>query len=127
MAKIRLKGGISLTDNQELKAPKFNFSDYDGSGRTVYHNNAEYIDFVTDNGSLYVCLVDGVTPSGSISSNSAFLKLVDRGPEGPKGKPGEDGAAAIEPRIGANFVNDQLKVTVNDRTVAVSPSLTGPT
>ena len=127
MAKIRLKGGISLTDNQELKAPKFNFSNYDGSGHTVYHNNAEYIDFVTDNGSLYVCLVDSVSPSGNIGSNSAFLKLVDRGPEGPKGKPGEDGAAAIEPRIGANFINDQLKVTVNDRTVAVSPSLTGPT
>jgi len=127
MAKIRLKGGISLTDNQELKAPKFNFSNYDGSGRTVYHNNAEYIDFVTENGSLYVCLVDSVQPTGSIGSNSAFLKLVDRGPEGPKGKPGEDGVSAVEPRIGANFVNDQLKVTVNDKTVAVSPSLTGPT
>ena len=127
MAKIKLKGGISLTDNPEVNVPKFNFSSYDGSGRTVYHNNAEYIDFVTENGSLYVCLVDSVQPTGSIGSNSAFLKLVDRGPEGPKGKPGEDGVSAVEPRIGANFINDQLKVTVNDKTVAISPSLTGPT
>lgn len=125
MVKNRLKGGIPLAGDPEVKMPKFNFSDYDGSGRTVYHNNDEYIDFVTYNGALYVCMVPTIAPTTS-APNEGFLKLVDKGEVGPKGTPGRDGASAIAPRIGANFINDQLAVTVNDRTVAVSPSLTGP-
>ena len=125
MVKNKLKGGIPLAGDPEVKMPKFNFSDYDGSGRTVYHNNDEYIDFVTYNGALYVCMVPTIAPTTS-APNEGFLKLVDKGEVGPKGTPGRDGESAIAPRIGANFINDQLAVTVNDRTVAVSPSLTGP-
>ena len=125
MANNKLRGPKPISGDPEVKMPKFNFSDYDGSGRTVYHNNDEYIDFVTYNGALYVCLVPTIAPTTSAPSEG-FLKLVDKGSVGPKGTPGRDGASAVAPRIGANFINDQLAVTVNDRTVAVSPSLTGP-
>ena len=125
MANNKLRGPKPISGDPEVKMPKFNFSDYDGSGRTVYHNNDEYIDFVTYNGALYVCLVPTIAPTTSAPSEG-FLKLVDKGSVGPKGTPGRDGASAVAPRIGASFINDQLAVTVNDRTVAVSPSLTGP-
>ena len=127
MTKIRYRSA-SISENPELKAPKFNFSSYDGSGNVTYCNNEEIIDFVTDGDSLYVCVVPSVTPShANLAEQEGFLKLVSRGPQGVRGPRGEDGDSAVAPRIDVNFDDDQLRVKVNGETKALSPSLTGPT
>lgn len=127
MGKITLRS-TSVSDNPELKAPKFNFSQYDSSGNTAYYNNDEIIDFVTDGNSLYVCVVPTVRPTkANLAEQEGFLKLVSQGPQGIQGRPGQDGLAAETPRIDASFDEDQLRIRINGETRALSPSLTGPT
>ena len=128
MGKIRMRSA-SISDNPELQAPTFNFSQYVVDGHTAYYNNEERIDFVTDGNSLYVCLAhDGVLPTHeNIAEQEGFLKLVSQGPQGTRGPRGEDGDSAVTPRIDVNFEDDQLRVKVNGETKTISPSLTGPT
>ena len=127
MGRLRMKSA-SISDNPELKAPKFNFSQYDSSGNTAYCNNEEIIDFVTDGNSLYVCVVPSVRPTkANIAEQEGFLKLVSQGPQGIRGPKGEDGTSAVTPKIDASFDDDQLRIRVNGETKALSPSLTGPT
>lgn len=128
MGKIRMRSA-SISDNPELQAPTFNFSQYVVDGHTAYYNNEERIDFVTDGNSLYVCLAhDGVLPTHeNIAEQEGFLKLVSQGPQGTRGPRGEDGDSAVAPRIDVNFEDDQLRVKVNGETKTISPSLTGPT
>ena len=124
MAKIKTRN-TSISDN--VNVPQFRFSSYDSSGRTIYCNNSEFIDFVTDGKSLYVCVVSSLTPSkANIAEQEGLLKIVSQGPQGIQGKPGEDGAAGVNPKIDVNFEGDQLRVKVNGETKALSPSLTGP-
>ena len=124
MAKIKTRN-TSISDN--VNVPQFRFSSYDSSGRTIYCNNSEFIDFVTDGKSLYVCVVSSLTPSkANITEQEGLLKIVSQGPQGIQGKPGEDGAAGVNPKIDVNFEGDQLRVKVNGETKALSPSLTGP-
>ena len=125
MGNLRLKSA-SVSDNPDLKAPKFNFSQYQ-VGQT-YCNNEDIIDFVTDGNSLYVCQVPSVTTSkANPAEQEGLLKLVSQGPQGPQGKKGDDGISGVTPRIDASFDDDQLRIRINGETKALSPSLTGPT
>ena len=122
----KIKTTINLASNPETtSAPKFNFFKHNPFESTTYYNNPERIDFITDDGALYVCLVDGSVATGELSTNANFLKIVDRGPEGAKGAPGRDGVSQ-DHVIDAHFVGKQLVFTVDGDTQAVSPDLTAP-
>lgn len=123
MGKLIMKSA-SLTNDSELKVPKFNFLRYQRN--VQYHNDENSIDFVTDGKSLYVCLVTCTPTHEKLADEPNFLKLVSEGPQGIKGPKGEDGSDAITPIINAEFVGDQLKLIVDDKVIALSPSLTGP-
>ena len=127
MGKLRVKS-TSISDNPQVKVPKFNFSQYDSSGNITYCNNEDIIDFVSDGNSLYVCVVPSVCPTkANIAEQEGFLKLVSQGPQGPQGRKGDDGISAVTPKIDASFDDDQLRIRINGETKALSPSLTGPT
>ena len=123
MATIKRK---SYTDNPELQAPKFNFSKYEVGA--TYCNNQDVIDFVTDEKSLYVCVLPTITASKTNpAEQEGLLKLVSQGPQGPQGRKGDDGTSGVTPRIDASFDDDQLRIKINGETRALSPSLTGRT
>lgn len=115
----------SITNSSETNAPKFNFSEY--SVGQVYHNNEHEIDFVTDNKSLYVCLVDTLqTSKENIEEQEGLLKIISQGEQGIQGQAGTNGAAGITPRIDAHFDGKQLIFSVDGKIKAVSPDLGGP-
>lgn len=115
----------SITNSSETNAPKFNFSEY--SVGQVYHNNEHEIDFVTDNKSLYVCLVDTLqTSKEDIEEQEGLLKIISQGEQGIQGQAGTNGAAGITPRIDAHFDGKQLIFSVDGKIKAVSPDLGGP-
>ena len=123
MGKLIMKSA-PLSSDPEIKVPSFNFSRYQRGEE--YHNDENRIDFVTDEKSLYVCLVSHTATEANIANEPGFLKLVSEGPQGIPGTKGDNGADAVTPTIGAEFIGDQLKLIINNKIAALSPSLTGP-
>jgi hypothetical protein len=123
MGKLIMKSA-SLSGDPEVKVPSFNFSRYEAGQE--YRNDENRIDFVTDGKSLYVCLVSHTATEANIANEQGFLKLVSEGPQGIQGIKGDDGADATTPIMSAEFIGDQLKLIINDKIAALSPSLTGP-
>lgn len=128
MAKIKLKSA-SLSSDPEVKAPVFRFNRF--VPNTRLENNSEYIDFVTDEKSLYVCAIDGGVTGNTIGeSSSILLKIVSQGEKGEKGTRGIDGAAGIVPEIGAEYIDigneKKLALTVDGQRKAMTGDLTPP-
>lgn len=116
---------VLASDPETTSAPRFNFRQYRVGD--VYHNDGNDIDFVTDNKSLYVCLVESVQASKeNIAEQEGLLKLVSQGEQGVPGANGSNGTPGVTPRIDAHFDGKQMIVTVNGAIKAVSPDLGGP-
>ena len=123
MGKLIMKSA-PLSGDPEVKVPSFNFCRYEAGQE--YHNDENRIDFVTDGKSLYVCLVSHTATEANVANEQGFLKLVSEGPQGIQGVKGDDGADAVTPVMSAEFIGDQLKLIINNKIAALSPSLTGP-
>ena len=123
MGKLIMKSA-PLSGDPEVKVPSFNFCRYEAGQE--YHNDENRIDFVTDGKSLYVCLVSHTATEANVADEQGFLKLVSEGPQGIQGAKGDDGADAVTPVMSAEFIGDQLKLIINNKIAALSPSLTGP-
>lgn len=131
---------LSATSN--VNAPKFNFREYVRGH--VYNNNSTDIDFVTDNGNLYVPVSDNVTANkDSAKLDSQFMLLVAKGEQGEQGVKGEKGADGRTPAVYARFDGKQMvfytnvldeegNIVYNDngtpatRRMAATNDLTGP-
>lgn len=115
-----------LANNPSTPAPKFNFRKY--STDTTFVNNSENIDFVTYDGSLYVCTSSTpIQPTHADPiENGGFLLVVAKGEDGKQGKQGKDGADGKIPQIGARFNGGQLEIFDSTGTrLTTSPDLTG--
>jgi hypothetical protein len=108
-------------------APKFNFKNYEQS-QSPFHNNESDIDFVTYNGSLYVCVEDGVSFRSGNPADNGFLLLVQRGADGRQGIDGKEGPMGPMPNYTLSFDGKQMIVVEQPSGIrkAVSPDLTGP-
>ena len=124
----KIKGSCSkqLANNPNTPAPIFTFKPYDAD-HSPFYNNPENIDFVTYNGSLYVCVYDGSTyQAGSPSANN-FLLLVEKGKDGRQGIDGKPGPVGPKPGYRMRFNGKQLEIFNEDGTrEAVSDELVGP-
>lgn len=124
----KIKGSCSkqLANNPNTPAPTFTFKPYDAD-HSPFYNNPENIDFVTYNGSLYVCVYDGSTyQAGSPSANN-FLLLVEKGKDGRQGIDGKPGPVGPKPGYRMRFNGKQLEIFNEDGTrEAVSDELVGP-
>lgn len=128
MAKIKLKS-TALSSDPEVKAPVFRFNAF--SPNTRLENNSEYIDFVTDEKSLYVCAIDGGVTGNTIGeSSNILLKIVSQGEKGEKGTPGINGAAGITPQIDAEYIDvgneKKLALKIDGKRKAMTGDLTPP-
>ena len=115
-----------LANNPSTPAPKFNFREY--STDATFVNNSENIDFVTYDGSLYVCTSSTpIQPTHTDPiENGGFLLVVAKGEDGKQGKQGKDGADGKIPQIGARFNGGQLEIFDSTGTrLTTSPDLTG--
>lgn len=115
-----------LANNPSTPAPKFNFRKY--STDATFVNNSENIDFVTYDGSLYVCTSSTpIQPTHTDPiENGGFLLVVAKGEDGKQGKQGKDGADGKIPQIGARFNGGQLEIFDSTGTrLTTSPDLTG--
>ena len=122
---MAIKRSVNTTNNPS-QGPRFNFKTY-SSADAPFHNNETDVDFVTYNGSLYVCVNDGTSFRSGDPANNGFLLLVQKGEDGRDGVPGRQGPAGPEPDYQLRFNGKQLIIS-DEHGVrkAVSPDLTGP-
>ena len=117
-----------IANNPETPSPVFNFYSYE-TGRT-YYNDENQVDFVTYDGSLYVCTdrekyAEEPTPE----RNGGFLLIVRKGETGRQGVSGRDGANGSTPEIKVKFEGKHLVIydAITQTRLASSPELVGPT
>lgn len=127
MSRGNIKCSKQIANDPKTPAPKFNFTEY--RLNTYYYNNPEVIDFVSSNGSLYVCTEDRVyAQKANIDEQSGFLCIVRKGADGKRGADGAEGRPGTSPEIGAKF--DGKRLVLYNMTTGVrmttSPDLTGP-
>ncbi len=125
------KRSIMAANDPQVSSVKFNFKEYKAEN-APFHNNSTDIDFVTYDGSLYVC-TDGTTNGapykpGSPADAGNFLLLVAKGEDGVRGADGRPGQPGPVPNISVRFDGTQLIITdANTGTrLATSADLTGP-
>lgn len=124
---MAIKRSVNTTNNPSL-GPKFNFYQYDVKpSREPFYNNDTDVDFVTYNGSLYVCVEDRTPFRSGDPAENGFLLLVEKGQQGRDGVNGERGPKGDEPDYQLKFDGKQLVIS-DEHGVrkAVSPNLTGP-
>ena len=97
----------------------------------AYHNNAEKIDLIAYDGSLYVVVEDErIYHTNNPLQEGGLLCVVRKGEKGNPGEKGDDGDTPEVPEIRARFDGGKLTVfTVQNgsqRRETVSPDLTGP-
>lgn len=126
-----------LASASNIDAPIFRFLEYDVRGQegVIYRNCASEIDFVTNDGNLYVPVIDNVVASkATAAEDSQFMLLVSKGGQGiqgVQGKPGKDGKT---PSVFARFDGKQMVFyTMEDidgipttKRIAATNDLTGP-
>jgi hypothetical protein len=126
-----------LASASNIDAPIFRFLEYDVRGQEgiIYRNCASEIDFVTNDGNLYVPVIDNVVASkATAAEDSQFMLLVSKGGQGiqgVQGKPGKDGKT---PSVFARFDGKQMVFyTMEDidgipttKRIAATNDLTGP-
>ena len=121
------KSSTQLAANSNTPVLHFNFSKYEDVLNKVCHNNAEVVDFVTANGSLYVCAVDGTKPTNAnIDEQEGFLLIIKHGEDGSKGEQGVPGIPGVSPNISVRFNGRVLQILEDGAVVASSADLTGP-
>ena len=109
------------TANDPRLGPVFNFKPYTREHQP-FHNNQSEIDFVTEGGSLYVCVEDGVNYKHGDPKDNGFLLLVKRGKDGRPGVDGQPGPMGPEPNYQLRFDGRQLVIIdQNGVRKAVSP------
>ena len=111
-----------ITSDSAISGPQFSFSEY--AVNTVYHNDGQKIDFVTDGEDLYVFAVrndeNEPTTKPTLKEEAAlgrFIKLVSKGNTGKDGAPGKQGPAGEVPRISARFDGKQLILKSGTETI----------
>lgn len=126
---MAIKGlkSTQLANDPTTSALKFNFKTYEQKN-SPFRNNSTDIDFVTYNGSLYVCVEDGVTYKAGNPADNGFLLLVQKGADGRQGIDGKEGPMGPMPNYSLSFDGKQMVVIEQPSGVrkAVSPDLTGP-
>lgn len=124
-----IKGGQVRTANDPTTpAPLFNFYQYQ-TGHT-YHNDPTRVDFVTYDGSLYVCTdAEKYASEPTPERNGGFLLIVKKGEDGQQGLMGRPGVDGSTPEIKVRFEGKQLVIydAVTQTRLASSPELVGPT
>ena len=126
---MAIKGTVvkQLANNPSTPAPKFNFYTY--TLHKTYHNNEQEIDFVTYDGSLYVCVEDGIyTTSSKPDENGGFLCIIKKGADGKPGIQGIQGKDGRTPEIKVKFEGKQLVIydAISGTRLSASADLTGP-
>lgn len=126
---MAIKGlkSTQLANDPTTSALKFNFKTYEQKNSPFY-NNSTNIDFVTYNGSLYVCVENGVSFKAGDPANNGFLLLVQKGADGRQGVDGKEGPMGPMPNYTLSFDGKQMVVVEQPTGIrkAVSPDLTGP-
>ena len=126
---MAIKGlkSTQLANDPTTSALKFNFKTYEQKN-APFRNNTTDIDFVTYNGSLYVCVEDGVPFRSGNPADNGFLLLVQKGADGRQGIDGKEGPMGPMPNYALSFDGKQLVVVEQPSGIrkAVSPDLTGP-
>ena len=129
---MAIKGlkSTQLANDPTTSALKFNFKTYEQKN-APFRNNTTDIDFVTYNGSLYVCVGDtgeGVPYKAGNPADNGFLLLVQKGADGRQGIDGKEGPMGPMPNYTLSFDGKQLVVVEQPSGIrkAVSPDLTGP-
>ena len=114
------------TANDPKLGPIFQFKTY-SRDNSPFYNNPSQIDFVTYNGSLYVCVENGTTYRNGNPTDNGFLLLVAKGSDGRPGVDGKEGPMGPMPNYNLKFDGKQLVIIdQNGVRKAVSPELTGP-
>ena len=126
---MAIKGlkSTQLANDPTTSALKFNFKTYEQKN-SPFHNNSTDIDFVTYDGSMYVCVEDGVSFRSGNPADNGFLLLVQKGADGRQGIDGKEGPMGPMPNYALSFDGKQLVVVEQPSGIrkAVSPDLTGP-
>ena len=130
MMSIKGLKSTQLANDPTTSALKFNFKTYEQKN-APFRNNTTDIDFVTYNGSLYVCVGDtgeGVPYKAGNPADNGFLLLVQKGADGRQGIDGKEGPMGPMPNYTLSFDGKQLVVVEQPSGIrkAVSPDLTGP-
>ena len=133
-----------IASSSDVNAPVFRFRKFVRSPQEPYHNNGQFIDFVTDGDSLYVPSTDNVMPcKDSIEEDGGFMRLVSKGKQGIQGLKGDPGRDGRTPSVFARFdgrqmifytneINDDGTPKIDDngnpvtRRIAATNDLTGP-
>ena len=84
--------------NNPNVGPRFNFKTYE-SANAPFHNNDTDIDFVTYNGSLYVCVNNNTRYVAGDPATNGFLLLVAKGTDGRQGVDGAQGPIGPMPEL----------------------------
>lgn len=116
---------VATANSNSVRTAKFNFKPYD-QAHSPFFNNEENIDFVTYNGSLYVCVNNNTPFVSGDPTNNGFLLLVKKGSDGQRGVDGQPGPAGELPNIHVKFTGDQMEVWDQGGRLAVSDHLSGP-
>ena len=133
-----------IASSSDVNAPVFRFRKFVRSPQEPYHNNGQFIDFVTDGDSLYVPSTDNVMPcKDSIEEDGGFMRLVSKGKPGIQGLKGDPGRDGRTPSVFARFDGRQMIFYTNEinedgtpkiddkgnpvtRRIAATNDLTGP-
>ena len=133
-----------IASSSDVNAPVFRFRKFVRSPQEPYHNNGQFIDFVTDGDSLYVPSTDNVMPcKDSIEEDGSFMRLVSKGKQGIQGLKGDPGRDGRTPSVFARFDGRQMIFYTNEinedgtpkiddkgnpvtRRIAATNDLTGP-
>ena len=124
-----------IAASSNVNAPIFTFKPYVRG--EAYQNNGSNIDFVTDNGNLYVPVSDNTVAekdAGHAKEDPGFMLLVSKGEQGEQGVKGEKGNDGKTPSVYARFDGKQMIFyTMEDidgesviRRIAATNDLTGP-
>ena len=117
-----------IASDENTPVPKLRFREYKVGPNQIYYNNDEFIDFVTDGKSLYVCASnEPVIPIYSnIEQQDGFIKLVSQGEPGEPGEQGEDGAPGSTTHYRFRFDGGRLSIFENGTRLTTSSDLSGP-